>query len=390
MINKKKIVSPKFYKHISFLSRFGVLVLLTLLNFSCKSALMHSSKKIILADKEASRMSKYLMARLKSIPKTGGYAFGQQDATSYGVTWRNDGTLLNKSDIYDITGDLPAVYGFEIGHIELDAAHNLDTVNFNLMKSLIKEAHNKGGVITISWHPDNLFTSKTAWDPTPVVPKILEGGELHQKYRSWLSKVANFLNSLEYKKNKKIPIVFRPFHEMNEFWFWWGNKSCTPEEFKKLWQQTFTILTETYGVHNVLFCYSPEIVEDKEEYLKYYPGDEYVDILGIDLYQKDTPKEYETLLQDNLGILAQLATAKNMPYALSEGGLEKVAIPNWWTNILDKNIINSGISWMLVWRNSTISHHYVPYNREHISAEDFKKFEALKHVYFLKDISEIK
>lgn len=354
---------------------------------SCKTTMMRKSGSVKVVDSNADIGVKHLMLRIREIPKSG-YAFGHQDATAYGMGWKNDGTM-HKSDVADVCGDFPGVYGFEIGHIELGHEQNLDTVNFDLMIKLIQKAHKSGAIITISWHPDNPVSKKSAWDPSPAVSEILEGGPLHPKYRAWVAEVADFMHSLKTNKGKPIPIVFRPFHEMNGSWFWWGHGNCTPEEFQLLWKQTYELLTNTYQVHNLLYCYSTDVVKDETEYQKFYPGDDYVDILGMDLYHKESTEEYLELLEDNLSLLAKIGKQKNKPYAMTEGGLNMVTVNDWWTNVLDKKVANKGIAWALFWRNAWPNHYYVPFIGQE-SSEDFKKFNSLDHVLFSKDIRKIR
>ncbi|MEM1260114.1 MAG: glycosyl hydrolase [Bacteroidota bacterium] len=354
---------------------------------SCKSSLEVSSRTLSLSDEQADNAAKLLMARIQEIPNKG-YAFGHQDATAYGMGWKNDGSMY-KSDVAEVSGDFPAVYGFEIGHIELGHRENLDGVDFALMTQLIQRAHESGGIITLSWHPDNPMTKKSAWDPTSAVSEILEGGLLHPKYQAWVTKVAEFMQGLNTKKGKSIPVVFRPFHEMNGSWFWWGHGNCTPEEFQLLWKQTYELLTQTYNVHNLLFCYSSDAVKDEAEYLRFYPGDDYVDILGMDLYHKGTTEEYMALLEDNLSLLAQVGKQKNKPYAMTEGGLNMIPVNDWWTNVLDKKISNKGLAWTLVWRNGRPDHYFAPYKAQE-SSMDFVKFRSLPHVLFLEDVKKIR
>jgi len=348
---------------------------------------MKSSAENELADSSADDSAKYLMSRINEISKTG-YAFGHQDATAYGLHWKNHGNNYN-SDVKEVSGDFPAVYGFEIGHIELGHTQNLDSVNFGLMAKLIQRAHKDGGIISLSWHPDNPVTKESAWDPSPAVSKVIEGGVLNPKYKAWLLKVADFINGLKTKSGKSIPIVFRPYHEMNGSWFWWGKGSCSPEEFKLLWKETFEILTTKYGVHNLLYCYATDAVKSEEEYLMYYPGDAYVDILGMDLYQHGTTEEYIEILNSNLSLLARVAKQKNKPHALTEGGLNMVTVDDWWTQVLDENVADKGLSWALFWRNAWPDHYYAPFKGQKSSA-DFKKFKKLPHVFFLKDVKKIK
>ncbi len=370
------------------MKKLFLLLLIGLSMVSCKSYLWRSSQDISLTDTNSTRESRYLLGRIKEISKVG-YAFGHQDATAYGVNWKNSPKRY-QSDVNDVAGDFPGVYGFEIGHIELGHDSSLDTVSFDLIKDLVRKAHKQKGIVTISWHPDNPTSNGSAWDTTTTVVNILKGGSLHKKYDVWLSKVATFMKDLKTRSGKTIPVVFRPYHEMNGNWFWWGSMSCTPKEFKTLWKETVDILSNKYDVHNLLYCYSTdEFGGDKEAYLKYYPGDAYVDILGVDLYHKSTPEIYTQQLHKNLGALQQIAKEKGKPFALTEGGMETLPIADWWTNVLDKNISEKDIAWALVWRNARKSHFYAPY-KGHKSEEDFRKFSALEHVLFLEEIKKIR
>jgi hypothetical protein len=117
--------------------------------------------------------------------------FGHQDDPCYGVGWKY---VEGRSDIRDLTGEYPAVYGFDLGRIELDWTHNLDSVPFGKTKSFIRDAYERGGVITLSWHLNNPLTGGTAWDNKPgAVASILPGGSKNALYTSWLDRVAVFI-----------------------------------------------------------------------------------------------------------------------------------------------------------------------------------------------------
>ena len=253
------------------------------------------------------------------------------------------------------------------------------------MKMLIQKAHLDGGIITISWHADNPVSQGDSWDTTPAVKHIFKKGNYHDIFKNWLRKVADFLLSLKDDKGELIPIAFRPFHEMNGFWFWWGNPNCSPAEYIALWKYTFHLLSDEFKVSNLLFIYSPNMIGNTKEYLLNYPGDEYVDMLGLDMYQHGSIKKFKSALKTNIDILKEVGIGKNMPYALTEVGLEKVEVANWWTEVLDEVLVKSGVSWALLWRNHTTGHFYVPYPNQK-SAADFITFKNKSHVLFLKDI----
>lgn len=380
---------PKFFRR--FRNRFGVrlsmLFLILAAVQSCKSTTALMRKDASLTDTQATPETEYLFNRIKAIAEQG-YAFGHQDATAYGMGWKNEGKAY-RSDVNDVVGDYPAVYGFDIGHLELGNEQNLDTVNFKQMKYLIRKAHKAGGIVTLSWHADNPISGGSSWDTTAVVKHIIKGGSVHTPYRAWLLRVADFLNDLKDKKGNTIPVVFRPYHEMNGSWFWWGEGNSTPEEYKTLWRETVDILSKEFGVHNLIYAYSPNGLNDPEDYLRYYPGDDYVDMLGIDIYQHGTTEDFTKQLETDIALLKKIAGEKDMPYALTEVGLNMIPVSDWWTQILDKQLANTGIAWALFWRNAWPDHYYAPFTRQG-SSEDFVRFKNLPHILFLEEVRKIR
>ncbi|GAA4813291.1 glycoside hydrolase family 26 protein [Litoribaculum gwangyangense] len=356
------------------------------MNFSCKPFYNETYKKPDLVDNNLSRSAKKLHKKLFFITKKG-FAIGHQDATSYGIGWKHDDSFREpKSDIKELTDDYPAIFGFDIGHLELGKKHNLDTVYFNTITDLIVDAHKKGGLITISWHPDNPSSKGSSWDTSPAVIDIIGNGSHKEEYNLWIERVAEFIKSLKFK-GKEIPILFRPFHEMNGNWFWWGNSSSNALEYIRLWRETVTLLRDKYNLHNLLYVYSPNKLNQIEDYMKYYPGDDYVDIFGIDIYDFNDTENYANSLVNDINLVRNIATEKNKLYGLTETGLDQINTDNWFTQVLFPNIENSGISWVLFWRNARKSHHYIPYVG-HKNAEDFKRFSKLPQTLFLKEINQ--
>ncbi|MFD1293344.1 glycoside hydrolase family 26 protein [Lutibacter holmesii] len=352
---------------------------------SCNHTPQKQIVETTFTDSNASENVKKLHQRLINISKKG-IAIGHQDDTSYGLGWNHKNHLDTiKSDVQIVTGDFPAVFGFDLGWIEIDKPYNLDTVPFNSMKNLIIDAHKKGGIITISWHVNNPVTEGSSWDKTSAVTSIIKGGAQREKYELWVSKLANFMNDLKYN-GADIPVIFRPFHEMNGSWFWWGGENCNPKDYITLWQETVELLRDTHQVHNLLYAYSPNKLNPEDDYLRYYPGDNFVDILGIDIYDFNNSEDYKKAVIHDIAVLKKIAKQKNKPYAFTETGLESLQTKNWFTQVLYPTIEGSGISWVLTWRNYDTKHHYMPYKGQ-LNEKDFIQFEKLPETLFLKDIT---
>ena len=329
-----------------------------------------------------------LLMKIKKMPEKG-IMFGHHDDPVYGIGWDGD---LNRSDVKSVCGDYPAVMGFDLGHIELGKAKNLDNVSFARIKNEILAQHKRGGVISLSWHLDSPVTGKDSWDisDTTVVASVLFGGVNHEKFLGWLDKVADFMNSLVMPDGVKVPILFRPWHEHTGSWFWWGKNLCTTQQYKDLWRLTYDRLQEK-GVRNVLYTYSAGAEpKDTAEYLDRYPGDDIIDLLGFDTYQMDR-QQYIENMERSLTILTAVGKAHDKPIAVTETGYEAIPDSTWWTETLLPVISKYPISYVLVWRNAREKegHYYAPYPGQ-VSAEDFVKFYQSPKTLFLSDLKNIK
>ena len=226
---------------------------------------LYAAAQAMLADKQATPQTTHLYNNLQKL-LAHGFMFGHQDDLAYGVGWKYE---PGRSDIKDVTGDYPALYGFELGRIELDHSVNIDSVPFDKMRQYIHDAYERGGVITLSWHANNPLTGKTAWDPSPpkTIAAIFDSAAVHALYTSWLDKVAAFIASLKGDKGEPIPVLFRIFHELNGSWFWWGGKNCTPDEIKKLYQFTESYLRDEKHLHNLIYEFNTDRFASQQEYL---------------------------------------------------------------------------------------------------------------------------
>lgn len=358
----------------------------------CKPTMSSSAQQeeSILIDPLATQETINLYKNLKSTA-TNYLMFGHQDDMAYGVGWKK---IEGKSDVKDITGSYPAVHGWDLGHV---GPHS--NVAIDDMRRWMVEIYERGGINTLSFHWDNFTSKGNAWDTTNTVKYILPGGKDHQLYVDELDGLAEYLSTVK-SGDTPVPMIFRPLHEHNGDWFWWGKGICTEEEYIALWKFTVYYMRETKGLHNLIYCFSPDASrmnggDLKTDYLYGYPGDEYVDMLGIDDYwnvgrdiNPKSAEEQEKVFIETLELVTQLADEKAKVAAITETGLESITNPTWFSDEILNPMKKSDkikMSYVLVWRNDNPKHHYAPYPG-HPAVEDFKSFCADEKVLLEKDL----
>jgi hypothetical protein len=313
-----------------------------------------------------------------------GYMFGHQDDTFYGLTWEWD---YGRSDVYDTVGDFPAIMGFDLGGIELQNDKNLDNVPFDKIREELIKHHLRGGIVTLSWHPRNPVTDGTAWDTSDnqVVHKVLTVDKFKKKFMEWITRVGDFIATLKTEDGKKVPIIFRPWHENNGSWFWWGQNLCSDEDYKAFWNLLQDYLRGR-GFDNLLWSYSPNLDGgwNEKRFLARYPGNDRVQLIGEDAYQWGTEEDFVKALTADLDFLYAFSTKNNKLFAMTECGMKNLPDATWWTRVLKPIMDRYPICYFHTWRNY-IEEFFAPDPRQE-SAADFKKLYNAPNFLFLKEI----
>jgi len=343
-----------------------------------------------LFDKSATAETKALYSQLWRIQDKG-FMFGHHDALIYGREWIDQ---PGRSDVFEIVEDYPAVFSVDFAEF-MDERKETSTLN-DARKRAILEARKRGEVITAVCHLNNPLTGGDAWDNSSddVVQQILqEGSATNVKFKQWLDNLAELALSLRDEDGKLIPIIFRPFHEHTQSWSWWGSKCATAEEFVSLWKFTLKYLKETKGVHNFIYAISPQRDNSggREELLFRWPGDSYVDFIGMDCYHGTNTQAF----QANLKALQDLSKEKLKPCGVTEVGIEGVRNGNvpyadYWTKEILTPMIGKKISMVVMWRNAYDplkegAHFYGPW-KGHPSVDDFKVLYRASVSLFSKDL----
>ena len=332
-----------------------------------------------------------LISRLYTQVEAGKIMYGHQDDLMYGHSWKLEDAASEfvKSDIHGVCGKYPAVYGMDLGGIEVGWEANLDKNDFDNMRASAVAHHERGGVVTFSWHPRNPLTGGDAWDVSSkeVVASILPGGEKHEFFMGWLSNAADFLGSIKTADGQTVPVVWRPWHEHTGSWFWWGQDLCTTEQYKALWQMTYDYMVKERGLDNLVWAYSPGAGGITPElFAERYPGDEIIDMVGFDCYQYSTDEVYIKEMKHALDVMSAFNEGRGKIMAVTETGYEGIPNASWWTDVLYQAVKDYPVSYVLTWRNACddhMQHHFYGPYPGHLSAENFKEFAELEKIELL-------
>ncbi len=217
----------------------------------------------------------------------------------------------------EITGRHPAIWGQDFGF----TAQGKDGILHraaNMEEALRR--HREGSVITLMWHAVRPMDEEPNGWKESVQNKLTDaqwkelitpGTALHRRWLKQLEVVAAHLARL---RDAHIPILWRPYHEGNGDWFWWGFRPG-PRGTAALHRLMFEVFTKQYGLNNLLWVWNANKMNDDHQntgpYRDYYPGHPTVDILATDIYGGDyQDRHYDELLQ----------VAEGRPVALGEIG----------------------------------------------------------------------
>lgn len=262
------------------------------------------------------------------------------------------------SYIKDITGKEPKLRGFELlaysPNINYQDASKacLDEVyeNRDTMETAIQWAKESDGIVTFSFHwfsplggrDKSFYAENTDFDPAKV---LIEDSPERKAFYHDMEVMAELLKKVQ---DADIPVLWRPFHESDGEWFWWGRKG--PEVACALYQLMYDYYVNVKHLDNLLWVWNCRLPEG-------YPGDEYVDIVSVDIYlpeyaKTDYRKEYEELIA---------ATSKNKVVALAEVGY----LPD--IEMLEQ----SKVPWA----------YYMTWSKEFCIGEQYNSVENLKKMY---------
>ena len=283
-----------------------------------------------------------------------GAMLGHQDDLAYGSTWHGDS---EGSDMRDVCGDYPAVFGWDISGIESGNKLNPDSVAYAKIAEYIKKADGMNGISAIRWDGCSFINADNT-----------------EKDAS-LDKIAAFLQSLKSSDGNTIPVVLQPLSNKNA--------DTVADRYKESWIYIHKYLSKK-GVNNVLYAFSVSKADD----LSAYPGDGYVDIVGLDsLFAGKL--NYASEIGKSVNLVADFAKKHGKIAVISAIGLKGIKEPGFFTTGLLPAIRQKGLSYVILWKNSWKDEDYchVPV-KGHPAADDFIKFIETDDILTLKDIAK--
>mgnify|MGYP002715357646 CR=1 FL=1 len=298
------------------------------------------------ANKNSTDEVKGVLNYIKSIAGTHIIA-GQHDKPGYPVAAYNWAQ--------EITGRYPGIWGGDFG---FSGSGNDTIYNRTELVNQAKLKWSEGVIPSLTWHMTR---------PDKAEPSTWSGGLIDcglsaddwqaittpgtSYYNCFISRIDSIVWALQELQNAGVPVLWRPFHEMNGNWFWWGGNSYYSKELYKIMYDRYT---NHWGLNNLIWVWNVDRPADAD-LSQYYPGHEYVDILSMDIYNNDFNYSYYQTMQ-------HLANGK--PIALGEvGEIPSEAVlnqqPDWtwfmcWTEHLQENNSNSHIQ-SIYWLDRTLT-----------------------------------
>lgn len=265
--------------------------------------------------------------------------------------------------IYEVTGKLPALCGFEL--LSYSPNINYDTCDEDCLREIrenegtlrlaMEWAEKRKGLITFTWHwfsplfnrNKGFYTKNSMFDASMA---IIEGSN---EYKAFLHDMDCMAEHLKVFQEKKIPILWRPFHESEGDWFWWSAKG--PQVAKTLYRMMFDRYTNFHELDNLIWVWNSPLAAG-------YVGDDVVDVISRDLYppahqHTDLAKEYEELRQitkaDKVVAIGEIGTLPSIP-----------------------DLIEHQIPWS----------YYMTWSLEYGGSDKWTSKQELKRAYDLKDV----
>jgi mannan endo-1,4-beta-mannosidase len=237
--------------------------------------------------------------------------------------------------VNELTGRYPAIFGQDFAHAGFDGRRA------RMVAETIRQ-HREGAIVALTWHAPSPAKPQSASYQESVQSKLTDeqwsalltpGAGLYNRWSAQVDEIAAYLQQLN---ASGVPVLFRPYHEMNGRWFWWGGRPG-PRGSMALYQQLYERYVQVHRLNNLVWVWNvnaPSLYAGPIE--RYYPGSAWVDVVTMDNYRRFRRRYYD----------AMLTLAESKPIALAEVG----ALPS--INVLAKQ---PRWAWFMIWRGFEVT-----------------------------------
>jgi mannan endo-1,4-beta-mannosidase len=224
-------------------------------------------------------------------------------------------TVSRYSDrVYDLTGEYPGIFGQDFG---FSGGDDKDSAlgRPSMIEEVIRQYRN-GAVIALTWHSvrptedepvtfrDSVQGHLTDWEWRQL---LTPGTALNMRWRRQVDRIAGYLKELE---DAGVPVLFRPYHEMNGKWFWWGGRPG-PDGSAALYRQLYDRYVHVHHLNNLVWVWNVNSPSASAgPVADYFPGSAYADVLTMDIYEPFRQELYDQMVA--------LADPLHKPIALAE------------------------------------------------------------------------
>ena len=334
-------------------------------------------------DLNATNATKNLFNNLAKIANSDQFIFGQEFPMSFKLNGQR--TDLSTSDSKEVSGDHPGVYGIDPHYMLYKTASEKQ-----LHIDEAKYAYDNGAIVTMDFHQQSkndhsiyMDNITNAEDKSLMYDVVNDLNGAREWFYGEMDEVIDIINN-----DLNFPVVLRLYHEMDGGWFWWGSSATNHSQQLYIDFYKFAVDYVKDRTDLVLFAWSPTSALD----VGYYPGDAYVDIVGVDVYDSNGYNLQQTLIE-----LTNFSINHNKVAVLSEIGKNNFISndPDFWSNTILKSIKDAGssikIAWSLAWFNapwkSSQDDLFIPNSNSSTTVKnDFIEFKNDPKTLFLEDV----
>lgn len=304
-----------------------------------------------------------LQANLLSFEERGAMV-GQMYATAEGIGWQGDSC---HSDLHEVTGDYPAVVGYELAGIESGKARNVDGIDTTLIRRTAIDFMQRQGLAIMLWTV-----------PNPGSNPLERGSAANERLKAWTLHIASFVASLQDDYGIKLPVLMYIYPLGTGQWY----DCLSADDYRKLYTQTVGWMRDDGETTNAVFGYSNTAVSGSaEQFMEHCPKD------GIDcvqlMYLTDDSVSYAKSLLRMARQLSSYCSSSMKPFGIYTGLKAMGHDEEFWSKAILPVVEQCRLSYVMLGRNHgdfQQGNYYGPYPGNATTGDFMKLYNSSRTV----------